>query len=355
MTSPLEQSLNRLEQAVENFSQKEFYKKALQATGIERPVLEGTAPISTKSIHNFVKYGEKALSSQDGSGSLVVRKPSMTNIVSKLQSPTYFRDIAGSTTIGTDHFEIVREKTNADCGWSKETTLEAETNMAELLKILIPVHEMYARTRISQRLIDDAIVNLESWLIDTISQRFSGLEENAFINGTGERMPKGFLSYPRITNQEMEWGKLCEMRTGLNGVIVDADILLNTTSSLKTQYLSGAVWLMSRSAFAQIKCLKDPSTSRYLWQPNLQESGGHSLLGYPIVLSDAMPNLCADKATTPIAFGNFFQGYQIVDRGEFNILRDPYSAKPLVEFYVTQRLGGDVIDFDAIKLITTGE
>jgi HK97 family phage major capsid protein len=112
---------------------------------------------------------------------------------------------------------------------------------------------------------------------------------------------------------------------------------------------------MSRSAFTQIRCLKEPTTKRYLWQPNFQENGGTTLLGFPIVLSDAMPALKPDTPSTPIAFGNFFQGYQIIDRGEFTILRDPYSVKPLVEFYVTQRLGGDVVDFEAIKLITAGE
>lgn len=68
-----------------------------------------------------------------------------------------------------------------------------------------------------------------------------------------------------------------------------------------------------------------------------------------------MPALKAGTESTSIAFGNFALGYQIVDRGEFTILRDPFSAKPLVEFYVTQRLGGDVVDFEAIKLITAGE
>jgi len=33
------------------------------------------------------------------------------------------------------------------------------------------------------------------------------------------------------------------------------------------------------------------------------------------------------------------------------VLRDPYSAKPYVLFYVTKRVGGGVADFDAIKLL----
>ena len=320
MTTPLEQSLDRLEQAVQNFGTKEMQHKAL-----DRPVFE-TKEKTGNNVQNFVKHGEKALSSQDGTGSLVIRKPSISSIVEKPVCPTLFRDIAGRATIQSDHLEIVREKGNTESGWANETTLGAETNVAELMKIIIPAHEMYARTRISQRLIDDAVINLESWLMDSIEQRFSQLEEDAFINGSGDSMPKGFLKYERVTDEQYEWGKLVERRTGQNGAIVNADILLDTVSSLKTPYLAGAMWVMSRSAF-----------------------------GFPIILSDAMPALKPDVPSTAIAFGNFARGYQIVDRGEFTILRDPYSAKPLVEFYVTQRLGGDVVDFEAIKFITAGE
>jgi HK97 family phage major capsid protein len=33
------------------------------------------------------------------------------------------------------------------------------------------------------------------------------------------------------------------------------------------------------------------------------------------------------------------------------VLRDPYTAKPYVLFYTTKRVGGDVVNFEAIKLI----
>ena len=40
-----------------------------------------------------------------------------------------------------------------------------------------------------------------------------------------------------------------------------------------------------------------------------------------------------------------------MDRGNIHVLRDPYSAKPYVEFYTTKRVGGDVINTDAIKVV----
>ncbi len=350
MNNSLEESISKLEQTIEKLGNKTMQQKIL-----DRPMLETKDHNITNKAYNFIKHGEKSLSSQDGTGSLVLRRPVISEILEKPNAPTFFREIAGITTISTDHLEIIKQINNADAGWANETTLAGETKTAEIVKINIRAHEMYARTQMSQRLIDDSVINLKNWLMTTIKQRFEALEEEAFVNGTGEQMPKGFMNYERVTEENWEWGKLVEMRTGQNGLIISADILLDTVASLKTPYLAGACWVMSRSAFADIRRLKESSTGRYLWQPSMQEDGCNSLLGYPIIISDAMPALREDKETTPIAFGNFAQGYHIVDRGEFTILRDPYSAKPLVEFYVTQRLGGDVIDFEAIKLITAGE
>lgn len=348
MTNTLEQSINRLEQAVEKLGEKNMQQKS-----IERPMLEN--PQTMSKAHNFIKYGEKSLSSHDGTGSLVLRKPVISEILAKPTAPTLFRDIANVTRINSDHLEIVKQMSHADAGWANETTLGDETKTAEISKINITAYEMYARTQISQRLIDDAVIDLENWLMANIKQRFELLEEEAFINGSGENMPMGFMSYGKVSQENWQWGKLAELRTGTNGSITSADILFDTVASLKTPYLAGASWVMSRSAFTEIRRLKENATGRYLWQPSMRDDGYNSLLGYPIIISDAMPALNTGKISTPIAFGNFGQGYQIVDRGEFTILRDPYSVKPLVEFYVTQRLGGDVVDFEAIKLITAGE
>ena len=52
---------------------------------------------------------------------------------------------------------------------------------------------------------------------------------------------------------------------------------------------------------------------------------------------------------TSVLFGNFEEAYQIVDRQGLHVMRDPYSYKPYVEFYITRRLGGDVVNFKALK------
>jgi len=73
------------------------------------------------------------------------------------------------------------------------------------------------------------------------------------------------------------------------------------------------------------------------------------LLGYPVVEAADMPDVAA--GAYPIAFGNFKNGYLITERLGTRLLRDPYSNKPFVNFYATKRVGGQVLDSDAIKLL----
>jgi HK97 family phage major capsid protein len=75
-----------------------------------------------------------------------------------------------------------------------------------------------------------------------------------------------------------------------------------------------------------------------------------TLLGYSVIEFEDMPDIAADSLS--IAFGDMNEAYQIVDRVGVRVLRDPYTAKPYIKFYTTKRVGGDVLNFEAIKLIS---
>ena len=87
----------------------------------------------------------------------------------------------------------------------------------------------------------------------------------------------------------------------------------------------------------------------YLWRPPAMAGDPASLMGFPVVESEDMPDIAANSLS--IAFGDFRAGYLIVDRIGVRVLRDPFSAKPYVLFYTTKRVGGGVQNFEAIKLI----
>lgn len=81
----------------------------------------------------------------------------------------------------------------------------------------------------------------------------------------------------------------------------------------------------------------------------MSEDGVSQLLGHSVIVCDSMPAPAKDSLS--IVFANMHEGYHIVERQDVNVLRDPYSAKPYVEFYATKRIGGDVVNFEAMKRI----
>jgi HK97 family phage major capsid protein len=105
---------------------------------------------------------------------------------------------------------------------------------------------------------------------------------------------------------------------------------------------------MSAATLARIRKFKT-SDGAFLWQPSLSAAQPATLLGYPVVEAEEMPEIGA--GTLSVAFGNFHAGYLIAERSETAILRDPYSNKPFVGFYATKRIGGCVMNAEAIKLL----
>ena len=130
-----------------------------------------------------------------------------------------------------------------------------------------------------------------------------------------------------------------------------AEIQPDLVHALRAPYRQGACWVMNSDTLARIRKFKT-SDGAFIWQPGLVEGQAATLLGYPVVEAEDMPDVAANSLS--IAFGNFRAGYLIADRGETRILRDPFSAKPHVLFYATKRVGGGLVDGRAVKALKFG-
>jgi len=287
---------------------------------------------------------QKALSvGSDPDGGFLVLPEMSSEIVKKVFESSPVRAVASVQTISSDSFEILQDLDEAGAGWVGETAARSETTTPQFKKIVIAVHEIYAKPRATQKLLDDAFVNIEAWLAEKVSERFGRIEATAFVQGDGVNKPRGFMTYAAGTS----FGQIQQVNSG-SAAVITADGLINLKYSLKGAYNPGSVFMMKRATVASVRKLKD-TTNQYLWQPSLQVGQPDMLLGYPIYEADDMAAEAADAL--PVAFGNFKQGYQVVDRFGIRTLRDPYSAKPNVEFYTTKRVGGDVKNFEAIKIL----
>ena len=299
-----------------------------------------------KGLKHFIANGlsEKNLTSSQQSGGFSIPSYLSVEHLMKGRNLQYsLRPFASVTEITSDKLELLKEKGNTFSGWVQEEDARDQTEVSEFDKQFIFTHEIYAKPKISQKLLDDSSIDLGEWIENKIFDTMAVQENLAFIKGNGEGKPKGILAY-------LDDG-LTTFKTGVKGQIKNADILLDALNSLPSQMLSDAVWMMSRSALGAIRSLKDNATGRYLLQPSLDSSFGSSIFGFPVVINDALDVAQSGVNSTPILFGNFKRGYQIVDRKDVNLLRDPFSSKPFVEFYATKRVGGDVINKNAITVV----
>ena len=309
----------------------------------------------------FLRKGEevmgpderKALSvGTDPDGGYVVNPDLSGRIVMKVFESSPMRAYASVQVISSDALEGLFDLNEASSGWVGETDSRAETNTPQLGKWRIPAHELYAKPKATQKLLDDASINMEAWLASKVAEKFARDEANAFVVGNGVNKPRGFLTYSSGTTLP---GTIERFDTGVNGAFAAApnggDVLINALYGLKQQYRANATWFMNRATLKLTRKLKD-SDGAYLWSPGIAAGQPASLLGYPVASFEDMPDPATDSLS--IAVGDMREAYQIVDRIGIRTLRDPYSAKPYVEFYTTKRVGGDVVNFEAIKLVKLG-
>lgn len=262
------------------------------------------------------------------------------------------RAISKVQQISTPDFHKLVNLRGTASGWVGQTDARPATGTPQLADIVPPMGELYANPQATQQMLDDVFFNAESWLAEEVATEFGRAEGAAFVAGSGSNMPKGFLSYTTATTADgtRAFGSIQTVGTGAAGAFPTsnpADFLINIVSQMKAAYRAGSVWVMSKAVLFQVAQFKD-SAGRYIFNPVTAPGVPQTLLGYPVVEAEDMPALANNSLS--IAFGNFKLGYLIVDRIGTRVLRDPFSNKPYIGFYTTKRVGGAVINSEAIKL-----
>lgn len=267
------------------------------------------------------------------------------------------RSVANIVTVGTSDYKKLVNKNGIASGWVGETAARTATNTSQLAEVVPPMGELYANPQVTQQALDDIFYDVEADLSVQLVEEFAVAEGAAFISGDGTNKPKGFLAYPTAATADSSraFGTLEHIATGVSGDFAasnKADALFSVVAALKQAYRNGAGWMMNKGILFEVLRIKD-TTGQYLWQPSLQDSGlGIRLLGFGVTEAEDMPAKAANSLS--IGFGNFRRAYTIVDRVGMRMLRDPYSNKPYVGFYTTKRVGGAVINSEALKLLKFG-
>jgi HK97 family phage major capsid protein len=258
------------------------------------------------------------------------------------------RAISDVQTIGTNEYSELVDVGGESAEWVGEKTTRSETDTAGLEKVSWFPKELSALPKVSQSSLDDIFFNVEAWVAKFVARAFAVKEGAAWITGNGVEKPRGIAGYPFVANASYAWGKIGYIAGGHTSLLNSADAIIDLQHALKAPYRPGSTFLTNDTTCAKIRKLKD-GEGNYLWRPGLAEGAPDVLLGKPIAYDDNVDSVGANKY--PLFYGNFKEGYLIVDRMGIRLLRDPYTSKPYVLFYTTKRTGGGVRNFEAIKAL----
>ena len=156
-------------------------------------------------------------------------------------------------------------------------------------------------TRLSNELMRQSVVALDSALRDRLVRDVAGKIDAALIAGDGDDTPTGFdtplglLGYADV--QEMP---------GIGAPSIDDlqdAVGLALAAHVETSRLR---WFMTSGTFVFLRKLKD-NTNRYLIEPDVTQEGAFRMLGHSVVLTNRIPDdpdssiVLADMSTVAVA------------------------------------------------------
>lgn len=304
--------------------------------------------VSNEDAQRLVKYAQskynKSLTtdSLDNGGVFSIDEFD-TQIIELIRETSPVRQVATVKQISQgDAWLGSRKTSNSGANWVGERETNPDTQTPKWKELRIQVHELEARPRISNQMVEDSVVNIEQELQADLAEEFRITENTSFISGTGSGQPQGILT-GLPTSQQVDNGALT----------LSADKLIEQRYSVKSPYMNNASWMMNRLTVAEVRKLK-ATDDNYLWQPGLSNLAPANILGAPYFMADDLVAPSAGTYTNgdkPVLYGDFGRGYYIVDRIGMQILVDPYSAKPYIEYYTRKRTGGQVVDQFAVNYL----
>jgi HK97 family phage major capsid protein len=306
---------------------------------------EDAPAIETKAFATFIRRGREALDhteikslrvSDDTAGGYLAPAEFSREVDRAIVQFSPIRQAArvGMTASGS---VIIPRRTGAPtASWVGETETRPATG-STYGQIEIEVHEVACYVDISNKLLEDAAVDVAAEVAFDLAEEFGRIEGLAFVSGDGVKKPLGFMSDTNIG-----------YTPGTDASAVKTDGLIDIFYALAPAYRQRGTWVMNGSTLAAVRKLKD-STGQYLWQAALTAGQPELLLGRPIVEATDMPDVAGNAY--PIAFGDFAAAYRIYDRIGLSILRDPYSVATsgLTRFHARRRVGGAVVRAEAIR------
>lgn len=315
-------------------------------------------PTDPSAISGLRDAEKKAVSTgTDSAGGYAVPSLIAAEIEKQIVEVSEVRQFAKVVTVGSPEYRELVDLAGATGEWVGEGDTRNTTNTPTLHVAEPTFGTMAAKPEASEESLDDVFFNVESWVTDSATETFRAMEGAAFVSGNGTKKPTGFLAGTPTDDADgsRAAGVLEYVVTGADGdfnALNPGDSLTTVVHKMKAGYRSGAVWAMNSLTAAAIRLIRD-ADGRSLWTPSLAEGSPDVLLGHRIAYFEDMPDIASDAFA--IAFGNFKRGYLIADRVGLRITRDEVTKPGFVKFILRKRVGGCILNDEAIKLVKFGE
>lgn len=306
----------------------------------------GEGDIETRAFTSFIRSGKEGMGADEvrslrasdaATGGVLVPSGFRAELLKLLVELSPIRSLATVTPTSSGDLVLPKQTGKPTAAWVSEIATRTSTEPA-FGQANIPVHEAAVYVDISQRLIDDSAINVETELAAMLASEYARLEGAAFLLGDGTGKPRGIMAHP-------------DFDTLANGhaTNLSADAIIKLMHSLPATYRNKGAWLMNGTTLGKIRTLKD-GQGNYLWRPSLAEGNPETILGRPVYECVDMADVAS--GAVPIVFGDIGTAYRIADRlSGMSLLRDPYSVATsgLVRFHSRIRVGGDLVRPEAVK------
>lgn len=198
--------------------------------------------------------------------------------------------------------------------------------------------------RVSTALIRDAAINIEGLVADKLAERIYRKQAAHWATGTGVGEPMGLVADSLTADNDLDTADT-----------PDYEDLVETEDLLDPAYEPNAIWVMKKNSWSQLRLIVD-TAGRPILQDSTDGITGRpqrSLLGYPVVIDQAMPTLSSAGITLPIAFGDLRAAYVRRFVGSVSVLVNPYSrmANGEIEYHGEMYADGLVQNRNAYVIV----
>jgi HK97 family phage major capsid protein len=244
---------------------------------------------------------QRALTTAANSAGAAVPTTTLNMIIDKLrQTSALFPRINVSYVPGNLSLVVANAKNAA--AWKSEGT-DGTPADDTVINVNLTGFELIKLVEISAAAQAMTIDAFEAYIASEIGRQMAVAVENAILNGDGSGEPTGILT--GITWDENN------STTWENGTAVGYDNLVDGLALLPTMYHNNAVFVMNRKMlFGGIRKIKDDMKNP-IFTYNPQDAARNSILGYPVIVDDYMPDDTILLGDLSYYYMNFSQPPQI--------------------------------------------